>query len=75
MSKKSVKPKNKSAEKEWPVVVHMWAFGLALLGYLVVGEGIFEGRPHPNHWLAGLIGGFAGIPIGWLGYRWRGDVF
>jgi len=51
MSKKSVKPGEKSAEKEWPVVVYMWVFGLALLGYLIVGEGIFEARPHPIHWL------------------------
>lgn len=51
MSKKSIKPKNKSVEKEWPVVVYMWAFGLALLGYPIVGEGIFEVRPHPIHWL------------------------
>ncbi len=48
MSKKSIKPKNKSVEKEWPVVVCMWAFGFALLGYLIVGEGIFETRPHPS---------------------------
>ena len=75
MSKKSIKPKNKNVEKEWPVVVYMWVFGLALLGYLIVGEGIFEVRPHPIHWLAGLIGGIAGIPLGWLWYRWRGDVF
>lgn len=75
MGKKSVKPKNKSAEKERPVVVYMWAFGLALLGYLVVGEGVLEVSPYPIHWLAGLIGGLAGIPLGWSWYRWRGDVF
>jgi hypothetical protein len=78
MSKKSAKinkKPEKKKQKEWPVVVYMWTFGLALLGYLIVGEGIFELRPHPIHWLAGLIGGLAGIPLGWLWYRWRGDVF
>ncbi len=80
MSKKSAKV-NKQSEiqkrerKEWPVVVYIWVFGLGLLGYLIVGEGIFEVSPHPIHWLAGLIGGLAGIPLGWLWYRWRGDVF
>ena len=73
-------PKKRSKQKinekqEWPVVVYMWAIGLGLMGYLAVGEAIFESRPHPIHWLAGLIGGVLGIGIGWLWYRWRGDVF
>lgn len=78
MSKKSTKTIKKSDKKEKqdaPVIVYMWAIGLGVLGYLVVGEAIFETRPHPIHWLAGLIGGLAGIPLGWLWYRWRGDVF
>lgn len=78
MSKKSAKPRKKSDDKkkqDTPVVVYMWAVGLGVLGYLVVGEAIFETRPHPIHWLVGLIGGLAGIPLGWLWYRWRGDVF
>lgn len=62
-------------EKEWPVVVYMWAIGVGVIGYLVVGEAIFESRPHPIHWLSGLIGGMLGIALGWLWYRWRGDVF
>ena len=70
LSKQKVKEK-----KEWPVVVYLWAFGLALVGYLVVGEAVFESRPHPVHWLSGLIAGILGIGIGWLWYRWRGDVF
>ncbi len=77
MSKKSTKPLKKSDKKEkqdTPVIVYMWVIGLGVLGYLVVGEAIFETRPHPIHWLAGLIGGLAGIPLGWLWYRWRGDV-
>ena len=77
MSKKSAKPRPKSDRKElkeWPVIVYMWAIGLGILGYLIIGEAVFEARPHPIHWLSGLIGAVAGIGIGWLWYRWRGDV-
>ena len=70
-------PSSKKTEKreDWPVVVYLWAVGLGLVSYLVVGEAIFESRPHPIHWLAGLIGVIFGIGTGWLWYRWRGDVF
>lgn len=61
--------------KEWPLVVYLWAISLGLMGYLAVGEAIFESRPHPIHWLAGVGGGVLGMGIGWLWYRWRGDVF
>ena len=64
-----------SEKKEWPIVVYLWAVGSGIVGYLVVGEAIFESRPHPIHWLAALIGGILGIGVGWLWYRWRGDVF
>jgi hypothetical protein len=30
--------------------------------------------PHPYHWASGLIGGVVGILVGWVWYRWRGDV-
>ncbi|MBM3181754.1 MAG: hypothetical protein FJZ86_15600 [Chloroflexi bacterium] len=82
MSKKAANPRrkpdkkdDKKEKKEWPVVVYMWSFGLGILGYLIVGEGLFEVKPHPIHWLSGLVSAFAGIGIGWLWYRWRGDVF
>ena len=76
-NKVTKKPSSKKAEKreDWPVVVYLWAIGLGLVGYLVVGEAVFESRPHPIHWLAGLIGGIFGVSAGWLWYRWRGDVF
>ncbi len=61
-------------KKEWPAVVYFWAFGLAILGYAIGRVGL-AAFPHPYHWLSGLIGGLAGIPLGWLWYRWRGDVF
>lgn len=66
--------KEKSArEKEWPIVVYIWVIGLAIVSYAVARVGL-DGQPHPYHWLSGLVGGLAGIPIGWLWYRWRGDV-
>ncbi len=60
--------------REWPAVVYFWAFGLAVVGYAVA-RVVLDGRPHPYHWLAGLVGGLLGIPLGWLWYRWRGDMF
>lgn len=63
-----------NVRKEWPAVVYFSAFGLAILGYVIARIGL-DGQPHPYHWLGGLIGGVAGIGIGWLWYRWRGDVF
>jgi hypothetical protein len=60
--------------KEWPLVVYFWIIGLALMSYLLA-RFVLDGYPHPYHWLSGLVGGLAGIPIGWIWYRWRGDVF
>lgn len=76
MSKKSAKVrKQPEKKKEWPAVVYLWAIGLALLSYLV-GEAVFRtSQPHPIHWLSGLVGAIVGVGIGWLWYRWRGDVF
>ena len=61
-------------KKEWPAVVFFWAFGLAIVSY-VVARIVLNAYPHPYHWLSGLIGGIVGIGVGWLWYRWRGDVF
>lgn len=83
MPKKHARPKsnkvNKKPEKEkqkdWPVVVYIWAIGLFIAFWLIGGEAFFGAKPHPIHWLVGLVGGLVGIPVGWLWYRWRGDVF
>lgn len=60
--------------KEWPAVVYFWSFGLGILSYAVA-RIVLDGQPHPYHWLSALIGGAVGIPIGWLWYRSRGDLF
>jgi hypothetical protein len=59
---------------EWPAVVYFWIFGLALLSYLLTRIGL-DGYPHPYHWFAAVAGGMLGLGVGWLWYRWRGDVF
>lgn len=60
--------------KEWPAVIYIWIIGLALVSY-VVARTVLDAYPHPYHWLSALVGGIAGIPIGWLWYWWRGDIF
>jgi hypothetical protein len=61
--------------KEWPTVVYVWAVGLGFLSYLVA-EIFFQNvLSHPLRWVTGLIGGLVGLGIGWLWYRWRGDIF
>lgn len=60
--------------KEWPTVVYLWIIGLAFVSY-VVARIVLDAYPHPYHWLSALLGGIIGIAIGWLWYRWRGDIF
>ena len=75
MSKvKTTKLKKNRVRKEWPAAVYFWAFGLAITSY-VVARLVLDSWPHPYHWLSGVTGGVTGIPLGWLWYRWRGDVF
>jgi len=66
--------KNVERRKEWPVVVYFWIMGLGFVSYLVARIAL-DGYPHPYHWLIALAGGIAGIGVGWLWYRWRGDIF
>ena len=65
---------DKKTTKVWPVVVYVWTIGLALMSY-VVARVVLYTYPHPYHWGTAIVGGVAGIGIGWLWYRWRGDVF
>jgi len=55
------------------VVVYVGIFETGFLGY-VIGKIVLDGYPHPIHWASGLIGAVAGFFVGWLWYRWRGDV-
>jgi len=71
--KSKARKEKPAAGREWPVVVYIWAIGLAIVSYAVA-RAALDAQPHPFHWLAGVVGGLAGIPIGWLWYRWRGDV-
>ena len=71
---KNARTVEKKKSKEWPAVVYLWAFGLAIFGYVLARIGL-SGLPHPYHWTTGIFGGIVGIPVGWLWYRWRGDIF
>ncbi len=73
--KSSSKKAEKQKLKEWPAVVYFGMISCGLLSYLVVEIATHTTLPHPVHWLAGLVGGIIGIPVGWLWYRWRGDMF
>lgn len=71
---KTMKSKKHEKRKEWPVVVYLWTLGLGILSY-VVARVVLDGKPHPYHWIAALIGGLVGIPIGWVWFYWRGEIF
>jgi hypothetical protein len=65
--------RSKSMTRDWPVVVYMWAFGLGIAGYIIA-RILLDGQPHPWHWASGLAGGLIGVGLGWLWFRWKGDV-
>ncbi len=67
---------DKQQKQEWLVVIYIWMIGLFFFAYLA-SRMILDAYPHQFHWLAlpiGLSGALSGIPLGWLWYRWRGDV-
>lgn len=70
---KSARPNVKKMRREWPVVVYVWIGGLGLAGYLIARVGL-DTQPHSVHWAAGLVGAIIGYAVGWLWYRWRGDI-
>jgi hypothetical protein len=70
---KTLSSTGKEKKKEWPVVVYFWTFGLGALGYVLSNVGLVH-LPHSYHWVTGIIGAVAGILIGWVWYRWRGDI-
>ena len=72
-SVKRASDSKKKARQAWPLVVYAWIFGAGLLGYFVARVVLVAG-PHPLHWVSGLAGAVAGYWVGWLWYRWRGDI-
>jgi glycerol uptake facilitator-like aquaporin len=74
VSKTDTSAIDKKKRNEWPAVVFFWAFGLAIVAY-VTARIVLDSSPHPYHWLAGVVGAILGVGIGWLWYRWRGDIF
>lgn len=70
---KAVRGAAKVARKDWPLVIYIWIIGLGSFGYLS-GRIAFDSLPHPVHWASGLIGAVVGYFVGWLWYRWRGDI-
>ena len=70
---KSKKVSTKKTRQDTPLVVFMWVVGLGLLSYIVARIAL-DAYPHPIHWSFGLIGAVLGYFVGWLWYRWRGDV-
>jgi hypothetical protein len=78
-AKKMTKPsklasiKSKSTSKGMPFVVLVGLVGFGLLGY-VVSQMFLPVEAHPSHWLIALIGAALGGVLGWLWYRWRGDI-
>ena len=81
MSKKKEKQHKKTIDhkmkesNDWPVVVYVCVIGSFLVFWFVGGEAFLASKPHSIHWLTGMAGGLLGVPVGWLWYRWRGDVF
>lgn len=72
-SNKSARSAQRPARHEWPLVIYVWIIGLGFTGYLVARIAL-DGQPHPVHWASGLIAGILGYFVGWLWYRWCGDI-
>src|SRR5512147_640306 len=64
---------SKTASGGIPFIVWVGLFGLGLLGY-VFSQMFLPVEAHSLHWLIALIGAALGSILGWLWYRWRGDI-
>ena len=65
--------KSKYANEGVPLVIFVGLFGLGLLGY-VFSQMFLPVEAYSSHWLIALIGAALGGVLGWLWYRWRGDI-
>jgi len=72
-STKLASAKSKNTSGGLPFVVFVGVFGLGLLGY-VFSQVVTAAEAHPSHWLVALVGAILGGILGWLWYRWRGDI-
>ena len=70
---KSPRGAGKKRDDGWPLVVYVWIVGLGCLGYIVILIGL-DTYPHPVNWAGGLAGALLGCGMGWLWYRYRGDI-
>ncbi len=75
MSKPNVsgKAKVRRPQASWPVVVYFAMAGFGFASYLVA-RIVLDGKPHPLHWISGIAGAGVGYVMGWIWYRWRGDI-
>lgn len=73
MSKKIARKNEKKIRKETPLVVWFWMLGMGFLSYLVARIAL-DAFPHPVHWASGAGGAVIGFLVGWLWYKWKGDV-
>ncbi len=73
MPGKLVRENNRKVHKETPLVVWLWAMGLGFLSYLIDRIALYA-YPHPVHWVSGAAGAGFGYLVGWLWYRWKGDI-
>ncbi len=65
--------KSKNTSGGVPFVVFVGLFGLGLIGY-VLSQMFLPVEAHSSHLLVALMGAALGGVLGWLWYRWRGDL-
>ncbi len=65
--------KSKNTSGGVPFVVFVGLFGLGLIGY-VLSQMFLPVEAHSSHLLVALMGAALGGVLGWLWYRWRGDI-